>query len=446
MTSLEEHTGRPEVAPWLRGWIDEKPQTAVVWRRHIPVRADGDRPSVQELKRFFEAAPPHTSELLETETFRVRGWLIERAGQLLAEKPVDTREEATPIEGTTIDRAPPIRGDDVAVVVLDSSGTPAEALSLRVLAGTGLAARDRKNHEDRIERRLQNTTAIVDARLGGLGEHGLLDAQVAHPPRTADDGETWIARDAVAGVRRDVIPFRIRFLDAGQEVVRDPNWRERQRIPAALTESDDVTRWLVVEKWRHDAATEDDRSAGRPQLLEEHQQWAQERARGLADRLRLPAPYAEALALAAGLHDEGKRASRWQRAFHARSDGVYAKTLGPVSYSLLDGYRHELGSLLRATKDPRLHELPGDLQDLVLHLIIAHHGFARPVIGTRGCDDAPPPAIEERAREIALRFARLQRRWGPWGLAWWEAVLRAADQQASRDNDAADVSSPTEDQ
>src|SRR5690606_35076892 len=39
MTSLPEHTGRPEVAPWLRGWIDEEAQTAVAWRKHLPVRA-----------------------------------------------------------------------------------------------------------------------------------------------------------------------------------------------------------------------------------------------------------------------------------------------------------------------------------------------------------------------------------------------------------------------
>ena len=36
---------------------------------------------------------------------------------------------------------------------------------------------------------------------------------------------------------------------------------------------------------------------------------------------------------------------------------------------------------------------------------------------------------------FAMRFARLQKRWGPWVLAWWEALLRAADAQASRDND-----------
>lgn len=79
--------------------------------------------------------------------------------------------------------------------------------------------------------------------------------------------------------------------------------------------------------------------------------------------------------------------------------------------------------------------LSPELQDLALHLVAAHHGFARPVIAIDGCEDAPPAMLEERAREVALRYARLQKRWGPWGLAWWEALLRAADAQASRDND-----------
>jgi CRISPR-associated endonuclease/helicase Cas3 len=61
------------------------------------------------------------------------------------------------------------------------------------------------------------------------------------------------------------------------------------------------------------------------------------------------------------------------------------------------------------------------------------------VIETSGCKDAPPSALEERARDVALRFARLQKRWGPWGLAWWEALLRAADQQASREDASAEA-------
>ena len=141
------------------------------------------------------------------------------------------------------------------------------------------------------------------------------------------------------------------------------------------------------------------------------------------------------LGIAAHLHDEGKRAKRWQRAFNAPEGGPYAKTRGPINYPLLDGYRHELGSLTGAHDDERIQSLPDALRDLALHLIGAHHGFARPIIGTSGCEDAPPSVVEERAREMTLRFGRLQRRWGPWGLAWWETLLRAADQQASRKND-----------
>ena len=46
--------------------------------------------------------------------------------------------------------------------------------------------------------------------------------------------------------------------------------------------------------------------------------------------------------------------------------------------------------------------------------------------------EAPPSACAELAREAALRFVRLQAEWGVWGLAWWEALLRAADWAASR--------------
>jgi CRISPR-associated endonuclease/helicase Cas3 len=141
------------------------------------------------------------------------------------------------------------------------------------------------------------------------------------------------------------------------------------------------------------------------------------------------------------VHDEGKRAKRWQRAFNAERDkkrfgisGDLAKTRGPINQTVLGGYRHEFGSLPCAKDDAEFKKLPEELQDLALHLIAAHHGYARPLIATDGCEDAPP-SMEERAREVALRFACLQKRWGPWGLAWWEALLRAADVQASRNND-----------
>lgn len=197
---------------------------------------------------------------------------------------------------------------------------------------------------------------------------------------------------------------------------------------------------LVIDGWAGDAANEEERAeADRPQHLDEHQSWAEDCARQIAQRLGIEKdPRAELLALAARLHDEGKRAARWRRAFKAPIDGrPYAKTKGPIDFDLLDGYRHELGSLPYVEAHEDFKKLSSDDQDFVLHLIAAHHGFARPLIGTGGCDDAPPSIIEERARAVALRFSRLSRRWGPWGLAWWEALLRAADQTASRRNQQA---------
>jgi CRISPR-associated endonuclease/helicase Cas3 len=208
-----------------------------------------------------------------------------------------------------------------------------------------------------------------------------------------------------------------------------------------LSDDGEPGSWLVVEKWRSDSATEEDRAVGHPQLLDAHQKLAEQRARELAEQLGLPGQYAKMLVIAARLHDEGKKAKRWQRAFNAPEDGIYAKTVGPLNVALLDGYRHEFGSLAVACRDCEFLKLPTELQELALHLIAAHHGFARPVISVSGCEDAPPSKLKERAREVALRFARLQRSWGVWGLAWWESLLRAADHQASRDNDAVDSES-----
>lgn len=412
MTSLDKHPGRPVIQPWLRGWIEDDPQqTAVVWRTHLPVRKGSERLHKQEIEAFFEAAPPHTSELLETETFHVVKWITVRAQSMW--KQWADKETAT--------AQPRLREQAVVAFALNPDRSLRKTLTLAELK----SLEDREN-KDEFNTLLAGATLVVDARLAGL-KKGMLDEKETTPPKTAD-GDDWLGEG--------VIRFRVRSIEASAAVTRDRNWRERFRFAYELTEDGEASRWLLVEKWRHDAATEEDRSTANPQLLDEHQSWTEERARCIARALCLDQEHEHVLALAARLHDEGKRAERWQRAFNALRNGIYGKTEGPINYRLLDGYRHELGSLLRIEDDERVKKLSPEQRDLLLHVIAAHHGFARPVISTSGCDDKPPSVLEEKAAEIALRFARLQVRWGPWGLAWWEALLRAADQQASRDNDA----------
>jgi CRISPR-associated endonuclease/helicase Cas3 len=428
MTSLDEHPGRPEVDPWLRGFRpNDPPQTTVVWRRFLPVLADGSF-DAKAAKRFFEAAPPHTSEQLETETFIVLDWLIERAATIAGAK------------------EPLLEAEQVVAVALGRRGEVKDWRTLTQLA----ALKSKGKHETKegkkareqavkaLEQLLVGAMLVIDARLGGLKD-GLLNDNENTRVTAADDDSGWLIRPDVEGV--PVTGFRIRQWVASQEhVPAQPatsaaGWVQRYRFVTDEVNGE-PSEVLVVEGWVGDAAVEEERAeANRPQRLEEHQSWAEDCARQVAQRLGIEQRLQNLLALAARLHDEGKRAPRWQRAFKAPIEGrPYAKTKGPIDFDLLDGYRHELGSLPYVEAHEDFQALGRDDQDFVLHLIAAHHGFARPLIGTSGCDDAPPSIVEERARAVALRFARLSRRWGPWGLAWWEALLRAADQIASRRN------------
>lgn len=444
MTSLDEHPGRPEVDPWLRGFRPKDPQTAVVWRRHLPVRADGAF-DAKAAKRFFEAAPPHTSEQLETETYLVLAWLIDRAVAVSETKGEETL----------------LAGKHVVAVVLTSRGEMKGCLTLEQLAAAKIkgrqesteAKRAREQRVKQFEELLTGATLIVDARLGGLTD-GLLDDKAKSVANAADDDSTtWLVRADAADVR--VTGFRVRQArtaeqddaDLGWSAAPGPGWVRRHRFVTAMVDGEPSAA-LVIDGWVGEVATEDERGeADRPQQLDEHESWAEECARAIATRLGLDDQYQALLGLAARLHDEGKRAPQWQRAFKAPIDGrPYAKTRGPIDFDILDGYRHELGSLSYVEEHDEFKKLSADDQDFVLHLIAAHHGYARPVIGTSGCDDAPPSIVNERAREVALRFARLSRRWGPWGLAWWEALLRAADQTASRRNQQRDASATPKEQ
>ena len=412
LTSLEEHTGRPDdIQPWLRGWEeDSQPQTTVLWRKHLPVREGAAEK--KEISAFFEAAPPHVSEKLETETHRVVTWLTNQAAKVLSNR---TRDDGANGDAPA--------DNDVVAYVLSQAREWRHTLHGRDLRGD-------KDGKDKLNKILVGNTLIMDARFGGLSD-GML-CQSSKQPLTIDDGGDWLLDQG----GKPVIRFRVRPVAEDDDAEPRSDWRERLRFDLERTPEGEATRWLVVEKWRDDSETEDDRAVGRLQELAEHHAWTEAKARALANTLGLPDLYVELLAVAARLHDEGKRHPRWQQAAKAPRDGrIYAKTDKRMNIHLLDNYRHEFGSLPFAEQDEGFKVLPVDLQELVLHLIAAHHGWARPVISTTG-GDGPPSVLEGRARDVALRFAHLQKRWGPWGLAWWEALLRAADQQASRDNDA----------
>jgi CRISPR-associated endonuclease/helicase Cas3 len=74
--------------------------------------------------------------------------------------------------------------------------------------------------------------------------------------------------------------------------------------------------------------------------------------------------------------------------------------------------------------------------DLAMHIVAAHHGRARPHFPKGGFDPCARARSPEIAAEVVRRFARLQRRYGYWRLAWLENLLRCADARASAEDGA----------
>ena len=431
MTSLSQHEGRPEVAPWLRGWEEEdEPQTIVVWRKYLPSVNRGEEITLTPTMatEYFRCTSVHASEKLEAASSRVFDWLLRRTGL------VELRDQDDPIAA---------KPDEIVAILLDRAGEHLAHAKLSELQKLSAPTKSLAKSEQRIrdkwkQRLLPGALLVLDARIGGL-RHGMLDEKSKNEVPVADADEHWrdMKEDASAEYPRQLLGFRVERVVGDEQgeglalPVEREGWRHIRTFETEFDIGGAVRRGLAAFKHPEYETDEEARSIALiPQSLAEHAEQVACRARDLATRLRLPKHEVEAIAHAALLHDDGKAASRWQNAMNAPGEGrPYAKTCGGGNWRLLEGYRHEFGSLLKAESE----RLPERTRDLILHLIAAHHGGARPIIRSAGCDEGPPSLLECKAGEAALRFARLQKHYGPWGLAWREAILRAADQSVSRE-------------
>lgn len=286
---------------------------------------------------------------------------------------------------------------------------------------------------------LRDATVVLPPAVGGLTPAGLLD--VAEGRADLDVADEWYADDA------HTLRWRVRVWEDDPELEAKTRGMRLLRVlpvPASLAgevphapeASDDDEPPL--RQWRmyvRPAGADDEGSqmALQPQLLTDHQAQVERAAAALAAALKLPPAEAAAVQLAARHHDDGKCRVLWQRSIGNRGEAVLAKSAGQMQPWAATGYRHELGSLVDWESRPTDAAQPPDVQELALHLIAAHHGRARPCFRPDECFD-PEHAEEHVARLVAQvprRFARLQRRYGRWGLAYLESLLKAADAYAS---------------
>jgi CRISPR-associated endonuclease/helicase Cas3 len=215
-------------------------------------------------------------------------------------------------------------------------------------------------------------------------------------------------------------------------------------------------------------------AAARPITLTAHQAAVRDRAGQFARNLNLPDPITRAVMLAAARHDEGKRDPRFQLMLHGGDRWQAAAATAPLAKSGMDpadrtafrraqqlagypaGMRHEALSaritamlLARAAESADTARAAGDGTaaasadvdaDLIIHLVASHHGYARPLLPP--VTDPAPLDIEVNPDGITCgklnsaavidwdspaRFACLCERYGRWGLALLESIVRLAD-------------------
>lgn len=395
--------GRPSVEPYLHGISEwELPETRVAWRDEVwvfrhTIDSKQERKEVETLARdLLEDYPLKPHELLRDRSDRI----LKHLTAIAAQHP------------------------DYPVWLLEDDG------SVSVHKVAELANKDRKEA-------IHSRTILLPPDAGGLAienaeSRGMFNGSSAynsecrHYYDVADEWTDAIGRRRVRLWNNDETPEGMRLIRAVEVPPTEgsdaecPKWNWYERLTAADGEGSKVNRKPVA--WQ---VHTDDVTANTERIVA---------ALLLSDELRA------AFVVAAKFHDLGKKRLLWQRSIGNPAPTKWlAKSGGRMKpLALGETYRHEFGSLvdLLDAAQPHLSELralSNDMRDMVLHLIAVHHGLGRPHFPTENAFDPQPKGVgvEEIAAEVARRFARLQRKYGRWGLAYLESLLRAADWAAS---------------
>lgn len=318
----------------------------------------------------------------------------------------------------------PAASEPVVDASLLEQGLPLDDAAIRRLCGVGLRQELEvalgEDEQDEIDQSKRDEA--VEAILSAL--------RAAEPPPGWRD-EEWAA-----------------FTRALRPAVERPR-REVARLRVEASES---------QRPSSDFGSENDELSLTPEAVEldRHGQAVGAMARSIAERIGLPPSLAEVVERAGALHDIGKADGRFQRWLdpEGRREAPMAKSTTAhhrwettrAASGWPRGGRHEDLSARLVGAWLERHPSWGDSghRDLLLHLVVSHHGNGRPLVtpvddGTAAkvsavVDGMPVEAPADLARVDwgqPRRFRKLNDRYGPWGLALLEAIVRLADWRVS---------------
>lgn len=417
LTSINKPiSARPPVAPYLHGEAEwQPPQTHVAWREELDV-IQGGLQAAYPPEELLEDFPLKPHELLRDRTDRI----VETLGKIISKRQMN--HDVLP--------------DAWLLNEFDSL----RLIPLSKFAYASKAKKDLSKAEetelDELRSLLANATIILPKSLGGVSKQGLLAADAVGDTVNADVSEIENTR------------LRIRAASPAVPDQYAADYRLIRAIDTLLVDEHDEVEsptryWLWLEA--KNTINSEKRATTQPETLETHTRAIAANAAAIAEKLLgLPAEgepdLCRCLLTAAEQHDIGKNRHQWQLGIGNtaydpdKPKTILAKSGGSMRpRNLAENYRHEFGSLADAGNDQKFSQLSDDEKDIALHLVAAHHGRARPYFPAEEVFDYgfAPDDSAALAAEVPSRFARLQHRFGRWGLAWLESLLRAADYAAS---------------
>ena len=466
------------LATHMDAWVQTNPepiaQPPIDWFLHGIDQ--GQAPDVSIVWRFdrttdaLRLVPPRQAEFLQVPINAAKAWLSSNAEVDIADVSQETTDEYVETararndnswvrwggfeKGTETIRISEISPGDIILVDPSRGGIRAgtwDPSSTERVEDLGDAAQI--GHQRRVTLRL-DSPLLDDVPPATPGDEDEPDSRSARDrilewlqeqSEASNDQDGWFSK-AVEQLLES--GFEIDLVGLGGESENDAYY--------ILSERHRDTGRRVVDAEAMDGSDESVSLIGTGVTLSRHMDGVGGRAGRIAESLSLSEEIAEDLRLAGRLHDLGKVDSRFQEQL-VGGDPVELEMLEePLAKSLPGarrvrryptGMRHEVASVAMAESNAHILA-PAHDKDLVLHLIGTHHGYSRPL----------PPIIEDEesqtlsytfdgisvetqldlpesslALDMADRFWRLVERYGYYGLAWLEAILRLADHRQSEE-------------